>query len=209
MAQFSTKFLAKSVALAAGLMVVGGAALGADVAAYAGKSIALKDVRGTVYYAPHGDAFDVVVTLDSDGHPMRVVSSLQPGQKTVLSVPGALGEAATTVESSARAITWSSPTPRASSAPTSPPPSRAPVATIDRTDRAGNMKGRPCPTGRPFILAVRPAIPQGVDQQGEGGRRLPPARIIEVIARKRRAPVVECADQPSFPICPRTRSSGR
>ena len=98
MAELSTKFLAKSVALAAGLMVVGGAALGADVAAYAGKSIELKDVHGTVYYAPHGDAFDVVVTLDSDGHPMRVLSSLQAGQKTVLSVPGALGEAATTVE---------------------------------------------------------------------------------------------------------------
>jgi hypothetical protein len=95
---FSNKFLMKALALATGLLVVGGAARGAELAAYAGKSIALKDVRGTVYYAPHGDAFDVVVTLDSDGHPVRVISSLQPGQKTILSVPGALGEAATTIE---------------------------------------------------------------------------------------------------------------
>ena len=109
-------------------------------------------MRGTVYYAPHGDAFDVVVTLDSDGHPMRVVSSLQPGQKTVLSVPGALGEAATTMEIKREGdqlvVSDTTRQQRADAAA----PSRAPVATIDRSDRAGKMKGRPVERAGLFIL---------------------------------------------------------
>jgi hypothetical protein len=98
LAHFSTKFLTRTTLLAAGLLVICGAAGAAELAPYAGRSIALKDVQGTVYYTPHGDAFDVVVTLDSDGHAFRFVSSLQSGQKTTVSTPGAVGETATTIE---------------------------------------------------------------------------------------------------------------
>lgn len=38
-------------------------------------------------------------------------------------------------------------------------------------------------------------IPQRLHQQSEGRRGLPPARVIEVVARKRRAPIVEHLDQ--------------
>jgi hypothetical protein len=79
-------------------MAVCGGVQSEEIAAYAGKTIELSATRGTVYYAARGDAFDVVITLDSDGHPVRFVSSLQPGQATKVSTPGALGEAGTTVE---------------------------------------------------------------------------------------------------------------
>lgn len=99
MFKMSAVSLAKSVVgVAAVSLALSGAAGAAELRAFAGQTIALKDVRGTVYYAPNGKAFDVVVTLDSDGHPLRFVSSLQPGQATTVSTPGAIGEATTTVE---------------------------------------------------------------------------------------------------------------
>ena len=79
MAQFTNAFIFKTLTLAAGLIALAAAASAGDVAAYAGKSIELKDVRGTVYYAPKGDAFEVVTTLDTDGHVFRIVSSLKSG----------------------------------------------------------------------------------------------------------------------------------
>jgi hypothetical protein len=75
-----------------------GPASAVELKAFAGKSIELKDVRGLIYYTPKGDVFEVVTTLDSEGHAFRVVSSLKDGQSTVLSAPGALGEDAATVE---------------------------------------------------------------------------------------------------------------
>ena len=78
--------------------LIAGAASAAELKAYAGKSIELKDVHGLIYFTPKGDVFEVVTTLDSDGHAFRVVSSLKDGQSTVLSAPGALGEDAATVE---------------------------------------------------------------------------------------------------------------
>jgi hypothetical protein len=80
------------------LFALTGAARSEELAAFAGKSIALKDIHGTVYYVPNGDAFDVVVTLDSEGHPFRFVASLQSGQSTQLSAPGAVDEPAAVVE---------------------------------------------------------------------------------------------------------------
>jgi hypothetical protein len=74
------------------------AASAGELKAFAGKSIELKDVRGLIYFTPKGDAFEVVTTLDSEGHAFRVVSSLKDGQSTVLSAPGAAGEDAATVE---------------------------------------------------------------------------------------------------------------
>ncbi|MGO9390082.1 hypothetical protein [Rhodoblastus sp.] len=98
MAHFTTGFGLKPLTLAAGLFTLAGAATAGEVAAYAGKSIELKDVRGALYYTPKGDAFEVVTTLDSGGHVFRIVSSLKSGQAAVLSVPGAVGEDAPTVE---------------------------------------------------------------------------------------------------------------
>jgi hypothetical protein len=99
MTKFSTpKLLTSAVGFAALSLAFCGAAHAGEIRAYAGKSIELKDVRGTVYYAPNGKAFDVVVTLDSDGRPVRFVSSLQPGQATTVSTPGAVGETGAVVE---------------------------------------------------------------------------------------------------------------
>jgi hypothetical protein len=44
----------------------------------------------------HADA--AAATLDSDGHPVRFVTALQPGQTAKLSTPGALGEMETAIE---------------------------------------------------------------------------------------------------------------
>jgi hypothetical protein len=81
----------------AGLLVLAGAAA-AELKPYAGKSFELRDVHGVVYYTPKGDSLEVVATLDAEGHPFRVVSSLKDGQSTVLSVPGAPGEEAASFE---------------------------------------------------------------------------------------------------------------
>lgn len=98
MAQFTAALRFKTLTLAAGLIAGAGFAQAGELAAYAGKSIELKDVRGTVYFAPKGDAFEVVTTLDADGHVFRIVSSLKSGQSATLSAPGVLGEDAATVE---------------------------------------------------------------------------------------------------------------
>jgi hypothetical protein len=98
MAQFTAAFGLKTLTLAAGLIAVAGFAHAGEVAAYAGKTIELKDLRGTVYYAPKGDAFEVVTTLGADGHVFRVISSLKSGESTTLSAPGAVGEQSATVE---------------------------------------------------------------------------------------------------------------
>jgi hypothetical protein len=81
----------------AALLLSAGAARATELSAYAGQSIALKDVRGTIYFVPKDDAFEVVTTLDSDGHPFRVVTSLKDGQSTTFSTPGAIGEKSTEV----------------------------------------------------------------------------------------------------------------
>jgi len=75
-----------------------GAAAAVELKAFAGKSIELKDVRGLIYYTPKGDVFEVVTTLDAEGHAFRVVTTLKDGQSTVLSAPGAVGENAAAVE---------------------------------------------------------------------------------------------------------------
>lgn len=78
--------------------LLAGTADAAELKAYAGKSIELRDVRGLVYFTPKGDAFEVVTTLDHQGQPFRVVSSLKDGQSTTLSVPGALNEEAAAID---------------------------------------------------------------------------------------------------------------
>ena len=80
---------ATSAACAAALLVLAGVAAAAELRPYAGRSFELRDVHGLVYYTPRGDSLEVVVTLDAEGHPFRVVSSLKDGESTILSVPGA------------------------------------------------------------------------------------------------------------------------
>jgi hypothetical protein len=98
LAKPSIGLLARSALAAIGLFALTGAARSEELAAYAGKSVALKDIHGTIYYVPRGEAFDVVVTLDSEGHPFRFTASLRPGQSTTLSAPGAVDEPAAVVE---------------------------------------------------------------------------------------------------------------
>jgi hypothetical protein len=92
------KTTAAAKIICAAVLLGSGAASAAELSAYAGQSIALKDLRGTIYFVPKDDAFEVVTTLDSDGHPFRVVTSLKDGQSTTLSTPGAIGEKSTVVE---------------------------------------------------------------------------------------------------------------
>jgi len=96
--KLATGFLGAAALFAGAAALAAGAASAAELKAYAGKSIELKDIHGLIYYAPKGDAFEVATTLDSEGHAFRVVSMLRDGQSAVLSAPGAPGEAAATVE---------------------------------------------------------------------------------------------------------------
>lgn len=67
------------------------AARAEELAPYAGHSVALDATRGTVYFAPNGADFVVVATLDSDGRIVRIVTTLESGQTTKISTPGASG----------------------------------------------------------------------------------------------------------------------
>lgn len=91
-------FFTRALVAVAGLAAFEGCARAADLWAYASQSIALKDLHGTVYFIPKDDAYELVTTLDSDGHPFRVVTSLKDGQSTTLSTPGAIGEHSQVVE---------------------------------------------------------------------------------------------------------------
>lgn len=75
-----------------------GPAKSEELAPYAGRTIALGDMRGTVYYATNGADFVVVATLDSDGRPIRFVATLQPGQSTKISTPGAVDQPEKAIE---------------------------------------------------------------------------------------------------------------
>jgi hypothetical protein len=59
----------------------------------AGKSIDLGGVSGIAYYTVERDGFRVVATLAQGeaGTPIRVVSTLAPGQRVVLSTPQPAG----------------------------------------------------------------------------------------------------------------------
>ncbi len=82
------KLLSPSFIAAAGLAAFCGLGQCEELAPYAGRTIALDDMHGTVYYATKGADFVVVATLDNDGHPVRFVTTLQPGQTSKISTPG-------------------------------------------------------------------------------------------------------------------------
>ena len=74
-------------------------ATGSELAPLAGESLRLANVTGTVYYTEQPDGFQVVTTLaQEEGPPVRVVVTLQPGQKQIVSVPRGVGEPALVVE---------------------------------------------------------------------------------------------------------------
>ena len=70
-----------------------------ELTPFAGRSVALGDYFGTAYFGTGDAGFNLVVTLDdgSGGHVVRLVTTLSPGQKAVLSTPGAVGEQPRTV----------------------------------------------------------------------------------------------------------------
>jgi len=62
----------------------------------------LGSVSAMTYYTEEEDGFRVVTTIQEDGRdtpvPLRFVTSLQPGQRTIISVPAELGVKALALE---------------------------------------------------------------------------------------------------------------
>jgi hypothetical protein len=69
-----------------------------EVRAAEAKHLQLGEFTGVAYYTVQGEGFHVVATLAEEvGAPVRFEGILLPGQKIVMSVPGAVGNAARTV----------------------------------------------------------------------------------------------------------------
>ncbi len=81
-------------------LLVAGSAQAAELEALAGQSIKLGAVTGTAYYTVGKDGFEVVATVASgeDQTPVRFVTTLADGQKTLISVPGEVGQRAHVIE---------------------------------------------------------------------------------------------------------------
>jgi hypothetical protein len=71
-----------------------GGAAAAELAPGSGHSIHLPDFTGVIYYTIEQDGYRVVATLASgpEAPPIRFISTLGPGQRVVISVPGAAGK---------------------------------------------------------------------------------------------------------------------
>ena len=71
-----------------------------ELAPMEGFSVKLGDVVGTAYYTVENEGHRVVATVmpAESASPIRVVATLLPGQKVMLSVPQSLGEKALEVE---------------------------------------------------------------------------------------------------------------
>ena len=77
----------------AGILLVAGAlswaARAEDLREIQAKSLQLGDVSGVAYYTVQGHGYRLVVTLASqDSTPVRFESTLLPGQKVTMSMPG-------------------------------------------------------------------------------------------------------------------------
>jgi hypothetical protein len=77
-----------------------GAAVAQELHPAAAVSLTLGPVTGVAYYTAETDGYRVVTTLSSGAlaTPIRFVATLQPGQKTIVSVPGEPGSDAISVE---------------------------------------------------------------------------------------------------------------
>jgi hypothetical protein len=87
------------LATAAALLLARGA-LADSVKPLEARDIDLGSVTGTVYYTVDTDPFRVVATLQTVGEapvPVRVISTLSPGQAVTLSTPRGVGEPAVEV----------------------------------------------------------------------------------------------------------------
>jgi len=75
---------------------VAGSAHASELEPMAGLSIELGDVLGAAYYTVEKDGYQVVATVASGANatPVRFVTTLTSGQRTMLSVPRAIGESA-------------------------------------------------------------------------------------------------------------------
>jgi hypothetical protein len=92
------KLLSPYFIAAAGLAAFCGLGQCEELAPYAGKTIEIDGMRGTVYYVTKGEDYVVVATLDSNGSPLRFVTTLQPGQSTKISTPGGVDQPEKAIE---------------------------------------------------------------------------------------------------------------
>ena len=75
------------------------AARAEDLREIQAKSLQLGDVSGVAYYTVRGDGYRLVVTLASqDSTPVRFESTLLPGQKVTMSMPGSARANVRTIE---------------------------------------------------------------------------------------------------------------
>lgn len=90
----------RNFCILAGLIGVAGAAHGQDLLPMQATKISLGDFNGVGYYTVEKDGLRIVATMAQGeaGTPIRFVATLIPGQKTLLSVPGVVGQAEQVVE---------------------------------------------------------------------------------------------------------------
>ncbi|MFV0369501.1 MAG: hypothetical protein ACK5KM_13675 [Hyphomicrobiaceae bacterium] len=95
MANWKTALAALAVATVAAT-----SAQAADLAAYRGHSVTLKDANGVAYYTVDKSGYRVVVALaESDSKAVRFEAVLSsPGQSVVISAPGTRGQAPERIE---------------------------------------------------------------------------------------------------------------
>lgn len=80
--------------LAMALLSATGAAAASELAPGNGYSLQLSRFDGVVYYTAEPDGYRVIATLAAgvEAQPIRFISTLEPGQRLVISVPQALGQ---------------------------------------------------------------------------------------------------------------------
>ena len=93
------KYLSTAMGAVASLVAICGDVHAEDLTPFAGRSVALGEMRGIAYYRPSDAGFEVVITLADGpaGRPVRFVTTLNPGQATAISAPGMTGQEATSI----------------------------------------------------------------------------------------------------------------
>lgn len=93
------RYLAIAMGAAASLVAVCGHVRAEDLAPFAGRSVAVGEMRGIAYYRPTEAGYEVVITLADGpaGRPVRFVTTLSPGQATAISAPGMSGGGPTNI----------------------------------------------------------------------------------------------------------------
>jgi hypothetical protein len=95
---YGRAILMSTLSLLTPYLVVASAVASADeLKPYSVRTIALESTPGTIFFKPDGLEFDVVATVNSDGHPIRLIAPLRPGQGLALSAPTSIGAPTTIV----------------------------------------------------------------------------------------------------------------